>query len=116
MPLWSRLRAVYIKVNVNGRNIAKGEYIEVTPPSRVFFTWGWESEWNVLPQGSSTVEVSLKEQAGGTIVRLRHLGLPADQLVPHTDGWKHYLAWLVVAGAGGPTGPDPHAESDEEMK
>jgi hypothetical protein len=48
-------------------------------------------------------------------VRLRHLGLPADQLAPHTAGWNHYITRLVVAGAGGDAGPDPHAGSDEEM-
>ena len=104
------------RVDVNGRNIARGEYIEVTPPSRVVFTWGWEGEASPLPPGKSTVEVSLTEDGGGTIVRLRHLGLPADQLAPHTDGWKHYLARLVVAGAGGDPGPDPHAGPDEEMR
>ena len=29
------------RVNVTGRDVARGEYIEVVPNSRVVFTWGW---------------------------------------------------------------------------
>ena len=97
------------RIDVNGRNIARGEYVEVTPPSRVVFTWGWEGDGSPVPPGSSTVEVSLEPDGDATIVKLRHSGLPADQLAPHTDGWKHYLPRLVVAAAGGDPGPDPQA-------
>ncbi len=44
------------RVNVTGRNVARGEYLEVTPYSRVVFTWGWEGETIPVPPGSSTVE------------------------------------------------------------
>ena len=30
------------RVNVTGRDIAHGEYVEVSPYTRVVFTWGWE--------------------------------------------------------------------------
>lgn len=30
------------RVNVTGRDIARGEYVEIAPPSKVVFTWGWE--------------------------------------------------------------------------
>ena len=76
---------------------------------------GMEGDSSPLPPGTSTVEVSLVEDGVGTIVRLRHLGLPADQLAPHTAGWNHYPTRLVVAGAGGDASSDPHAGSDEEM-
>jgi uncharacterized protein YndB with AHSA1/START domain len=94
-------------VDVNGRNIAQGEYIEVVPNSRVVFSWGWEGDGSPLPPGASTVEVTLEPDGEGTIVRLRHLGLPGDQRDAHSEGWDHYLARLVVAGAGGDPGPDP---------
>ena len=28
------------RVNINGRDVARGEYLEVTPHSRIVFTWG----------------------------------------------------------------------------
>lgn len=93
------------RVDMNGSNIAVGEYVEVSPPNRVVFTWGWED--TDLPPGSTTVEVTLTPDGNDTVVRLRHLGLPEDQRQAHLDGWKHFLERLVVAGSGGDPGPDP---------
>ena len=39
------------RVDINGRNIARGEYVEVVPYSRVVFTWGWEGDSSPLPPG-----------------------------------------------------------------
>ena len=44
-------------VGISDDNIARGEYVEITPNSRVVFTWGWEGQ-PVLP-GSSTVEITI---------------------------------------------------------
>jgi len=101
-----RTGGVY-RVNM-GRYITRGEYVEVTPYSRVVFTWGWEDEGNPVPPGSSTVEVDLLEDGDGTIVRLRHCGLPTEQARElHGEGWTHYLARLILAAEGGDPGPDP---------
>ena len=32
------------RVNVTGKDISVGEHLEVTPHSRVVFTWGWEGD------------------------------------------------------------------------
>jgi len=97
------------RVNINGRDVARGEYLEVTPHSRIVFTWGWEGPQSQLPPGSSTVEVALIPDGDGTIVRLRHLGLPADQRETHASGWEHFLERLSLAAAGRSPGPDPWA-------
>ena len=97
------------RVDITGRDVARGEYVQVVPPSVVVFTWGWEGEGSAVPPGSSTVEVSLIPDGDGTIVRLRHLGLPADQGDPHAEGWDHYMPRLAAAAAGGDPGPDPWA-------
>lgn len=99
------------RVNVTGTHVARGEYVEVVPNERVVFTWGWEDEGNPVPPGASTVEVTLVPDGRATIVRLRHFGLPGGPEDQHADGWEHYLARLVVAGAGGDAGPDPWVES-----
>ena len=100
------------RVNMNGKDIAQGEYLEVVPYSRVVFTWGWEGAGHPLPPGSSTVEVTLTPNGDSTIVRLRHSGLKGDLRDLHAMGWEHYMARLVVAAAGGDPGPDPWAQGD----
>lgn len=41
------------RVDINGRWVASGRFVEVVRPSRVVFTWGWESGSAIAP-GSST--------------------------------------------------------------
>lgn len=94
------------RVDINGRDVARGEYVEVVPYERVVFTWGWEGDGHPVPPGSTTVEVTLVPDGAGTIVRLRHHGLDGDFAARHDEGWQHYLARLEVAGMGSDPGPD----------
>jgi uncharacterized protein YndB with AHSA1/START domain len=103
------------RCDVNGRDVARGEYVEVDPPNRIVFTWGWEqSEANLSPlPGESKVEVTFEEVADGTLVRLVHSNLPTDAArSAHGHGWDHYLSRLAVAVAGGDPGPDPWGTPD----
>ena len=94
------------RVRVPQGTFAVGEFLEVHPPTRLVFTWGWEGDPEV-PPGSSRVEVTLTPGEGGTIVRLVHTGLPdPDAFAPHTLGWNRYLDRLVVVGEGGRAAPD----------
>jgi hypothetical protein len=74
----------------------------------VVFTFGWIG--SPLPPGASTVEVTLEPHEGGTLVNLRHLGLPDEAKPQHTQGWTHYLSRLTTAAMGGDPGADPLAE------
>lgn len=96
------------RVDINDGNIAVGEFVELDPPRRVVFTWGWEGSEHV-PPGSSTVEVTLTADGDGTILRLVHRDLPAAAVPEHADGWKHFLPRLQVAASGGDPGSDQHA-------
>ncbi len=98
------------RCNVTGNDVAVGEYVEVTPYSRIVFTWGWEGD-NPLTPGSSTIEVTLAEEGDGTLLRFVHRDLPAEAVGPHADGWTHFLDRLAVAAAGGDPGPDPWVDS-----
>lgn len=93
------------RVNVTGREIVRGEYLEIVPHSRIVFTWGWE-EGPIAP-GSTTVEVDLFPDGDGTLLRLKHSGLDAEGQASHVVGWEHYLARLVIAAQGGDAGVDP---------
>ena len=94
------------RVRVPQGTYAVGQFVEVVPPSRVVFTWGWEGDAEV-PPGSSRVEVTLTPRDEGTHIRLVHTGLPTPESFGlHTLGWERYVDRLVVAAEGGSPGPD----------
>lgn len=95
------------RVNVTGREVARGEYREIVPYTRIVISWGWEGEGNPVPPGSSTVEVSLTPDGDGTLLRLVHRDLPSLATGPHAEGWDHFLARLAIAAGGGNAGIDP---------
>ena len=64
----------------------EGTYLEVIPNKKVVFTWGGVE--GVKP-GQSTVEFLLEPDGGGTLVRLRHYGLPRPAVEPHRRGWVY---------------------------
>jgi uncharacterized protein YndB with AHSA1/START domain len=74
-----------------------GHYVELDPPRRIVFTWGWESGALPVAPGSSTVEVVLAECDGATAVRLVHRGLMEAMRAFHDDGWRRFLARLAAA-------------------
>ncbi|MGB3736297.1 MAG: SRPBCC domain-containing protein [Ilumatobacter sp.] len=81
-------------LDMNGTDIAIGNFIEVDPPNRVVFTWGWHGSDDV-PPGSSTVSIDLTSDGTDTIVELRHDGLPDELTSRHLEGWNHFLPLLV---------------------
>jgi uncharacterized protein YndB with AHSA1/START domain len=99
------------RINVTGEDIARGEYVEIDPPRRVVFTWGWERLGSPAPPGSSVVEITLRPDGDGTILRLVHRGVPEEMRGGSEEGWDHYLTRLVVAAEGLDPGPDPWVKS-----
>ena len=99
------------RVEISDANIARGEYVEVVPYSKVVFTWGWEGDGAPVPPGSTTVEVTLIPDGDHTIVRLRHYGLPVEARDVHGEGWDHYMPRLAMAATGVDPGPDPLRDS-----
>ncbi|MCH7740727.1 MAG: SRPBCC domain-containing protein [Chloroflexi bacterium] len=94
------------RVKMTAEATAIGEYVEVTPHSRVVFTWGWDgAPADGVPPGSSRVEVDLEADGDATILTLTHTGLPEAAVGEHSGGWDYFLGRLVVAGAGGDAGP-----------
>ena len=102
------------RVVMNGRDTVLGRYVEVEPPTRVVFTWGFEGEGSPVAPGASTVEVTLTAADGGTLLRLVHTDLPEPSRDLHGRGWDHYCARLRAAAEGGDAGPDPWAAAAEE--
>jgi uncharacterized protein YndB with AHSA1/START domain len=100
------------RIAVNSEAIMQGEFLEVVPPRRVVFSWGWEDRRFDVPPASTVVEVSLTPDADGTRVRLTHRRLPETGIDFHRVGWDYYLARLGLAASGRDPGPDPWADAE----
>jgi uncharacterized protein YndB with AHSA1/START domain len=88
-------------------HVARGEFVELDPPNRLVFTWGWDGNEGV-PPGSSTIEVDLTGDGDRTTLRFVHKDLPsAEAVASHAHGWDHYLPRLELAAAGRDPGDDP---------
>ncbi len=97
---------VYL-VDVNHQNVARGAFEEVTPNSRLIFTFGWEDGAFGITPGSSRIQIDLEPKDGGTQLLFVHSGLPEVAVEAHTEGWTHYHGRLAIAATGGDPGPDP---------
>ena len=97
------------RVEVIPGNVATGEFVELDPPRRLVWTWGWEPEsQSPVASGSTTIEVELVPEGDGTRVLFTHRGLPdADAAQKHAHGWDHYLERLEIAARGDDAGRDP---------
>lgn len=98
-------------VDVIPGNTASGEFVEIDPPNRLVYSFGWAStltDENQVPLGSSTIEIDLVADGDGTLLHFTHRDLPTEKSVEsHTVGWEHYLGRLAVVAAGGDPGRDP---------
>lgn len=77
----------------------EGRYLEIDPPRRLVIAWGRRGSPSFPPM-TSTLEVFLVPENGGTRVHIIHSGLPDSEAALHALGWKHYLARLHVLGNG----------------
>jgi uncharacterized protein YndB with AHSA1/START domain len=107
------------RITMTGRSgaVARGEYVEIERPKRLVFTWGWEpldgapEGMAAVPPGGSEVEIVLIPDGEGTILRVRHTGLPTESARRfHAYGWDVTLPRLEIVAAGGEPGPDPFAD------
>jgi uncharacterized protein YndB with AHSA1/START domain len=69
------------RVWMDADTVARGEFVEVDPPRRVVFSWGWEGNESV-PPGSTIVELSL------------------EAAVMHEEGWRLFTARLAAVSRG----------------
>jgi uncharacterized protein YndB with AHSA1/START domain len=86
--------------------VVSGTFVEVRAGSRVVVTWGWQGHPR-MPAGTTTVEFELIPDGDGTLVRLRHHGLPPEDVPIHEQGWMVFLPRLETAATGGDPGPNP---------
>jgi uncharacterized protein YndB with AHSA1/START domain len=94
------------RIDVNGSDIAMGEYIEIIPYEKIILTWGWEKS-KLVPPGSSKVEFKLTPAENGTNLVLTHYDLPVEQVSSHQQGWSHYMPRIKEFAEGNDPGVDP---------
>ncbi|MGM0881804.1 MAG: SRPBCC family protein [Bacillota bacterium] len=97
------------RIDVNGSDIAMGEYKEIIPNEKIVMTWGWEKS-KLVPPGSSTLEFKLTPKDNGTLLLLTHYDLPATEIPSHQQGWAHYMDRLQLLAQGQDPGIDPWSE------
>lgn len=86
-------------LEMGGGPIMRGLYVELVPHQRIVFSFGWdptEGAPDIAP-GSTRVEVTLTPDGDGTILALRHTGLPIAFRDEHQAGWGHFLPQLASA-------------------
>jgi uncharacterized protein YndB with AHSA1/START domain len=66
----------------------RGEYVEISPPARLVFTWTWDGHQR--HEGTQLVEVEFAERHDGTTtVVLTNRGLADDESRrSHREGWE----------------------------
>lgn len=73
-----------------------GTYTEIDPPTRLAFTWTWDSD-----QRQTLIELDFLENEGATTVLLTHRNLVDEEsLRDHEDGWAKCMENLERAIAG----------------
>ena len=90
--------------------------MEVDPPHRLVWTWGWDRRGRALCPGSTTIEVELVPEGDGTLLRFTHSGLPDAETAKHAHGWDHYLTALQIAARGDDPGRDLARRRDLSLR
>src|SRR3954466_10534052 len=68
-----------------------GEVLEIQPPDRIVFTYGFATR-NPIPPGASRVTIRLKPDAAGTRLRLLHEFADPTVRDHHVQGWRFQLS------------------------
>jgi uncharacterized protein YndB with AHSA1/START domain len=77
---------------------AAGEVLELRPPERIAFTYGFVSG-TPIPAGASRVTIRLEPHPAGTMVQLTHELADAGIRDQHEQGWRYQLSLFANAVA-----------------
>jgi len=78
-----------------------GSYAVIVPERRLIYTLHWDAPVGYNQQGGVVMDevviVTFKDDRGGTLVELRHLGIPDDGVsaVEHGKGTAEEFDWLA---------------------
>jgi uncharacterized protein YndB with AHSA1/START domain len=75
-----------------------GEVLDLQAPERIVFTYGYASG-GPIPPGGSKVTIRLDQHPAGTLLRLTHEFIDAEQRDHHVQGWRFQLSLFANAVA-----------------
>ena len=75
-----------------GQDVALGEVLELRPPERIVFSYGYAGAEKPIAPGASRVTITLAEHPSGTLLHLRHEVADAATRDHHVQGWRYHLA------------------------
>ena len=94
------------RIDINGEDIAIGEYIEMIPNEKIIMSWGWNNS-SIMPPGSTTLEFRLAPKENGTLLTLVHSNIPEEKMPSNNKGWNHYMDRIKQLLEGNNPGIDP---------
>jgi uncharacterized protein YndB with AHSA1/START domain len=74
-----------------------GEFVEIDPPSRLVYTWGWDPDGQRMSdlEGDTLVTVEFNDMGGSTELVLTHERFPSEESRDqHSHGWDSMLDHL----------------------
>jgi uncharacterized protein YndB with AHSA1/START domain len=71
---------------------ASGRVVELSPPERFVFTFGYDAPGKPIPPGGSRVSVRLEATPEGTRLSLAHEAPDKKVAEEHVQGWRYQLA------------------------
>jgi uncharacterized protein YndB with AHSA1/START domain len=79
--------------------VMRGSFVELDPPRRLVFMFGWEQNepGGALAPGSTRVEVTITPDGDDTVVQLRHLEMPTTHAADHAKGWELFVGARLPA-------------------
>jgi uncharacterized protein YndB with AHSA1/START domain len=91
------------RIVMDNGTVGRGRFVELDPPRRLVFTFGWEhnAPGEPLAPGSTRVEVTLRAEGDGTELVLRHTEVPSEQAPDHVKGWELFVGDRLVAAVTG---------------
>src|SRR6185503_3314086 len=81
-----------VKIVYPGATVASGEVLEIQPPERIVFSYGYEGAGKPIAPGGSRVTIRLAEHAQGTKLTFLHEVADGPTRDQHVQGWRYQLA------------------------
>jgi uncharacterized protein YndB with AHSA1/START domain len=80
-----------VRIRYPGDATASGTVVEIAPPERLVFTYGYDRPDAPIAPGASRVTITVTEAPGGTRVRLRHEVATEQLRDEHRAGWRYQM-------------------------
>lgn len=80
-----------VLIRYPGDTTASGTVVELAPPERIVFTYGYDRPGAPIAPGASRVTITVTEVPGGTRVQLRHDVATEALREEHRAGWRYQM-------------------------